>query len=442
MIIREEYEQEHAYQMFLLHEMKGQAEIERYINEAVVLTEGVNIADNMAIINEGFIEGVKERLNKLAAFIKKMWAKFLEVMNRLVRTNNSYLVKYKDIILKRKFNEDDSADMYDWKVGHANIMTPVVVAIPDEKTLVKEMESKDAFIAKHFPSFVSGYKQPYEFADICKSYFRGGDDLKTFNANELNTMIKDMYDYCLTYGDKTKNFLEKDHNAFMRQAGQLMDDLLKAEKNATNNPPESGQQANGESSIWDEEKFYSSIYESYITEEDATNGGVKVNDKRAASDADRAAAKPGTTTVKVNDKRAVNNNGSKEPPKGSGSTATIGNKDQQNNNNPSSKIPVSPTGNGESVEDIKKLGNAVSDFVDLINTCLTTRMSAAEAMYKDYMKIIRYHVSNNVGTNDKSKVTVGKMGTTDNNIQNNNNQNTNNNGNNNQNTNNNGNGFK
>ena len=102
-MIINEYENAHSYEMFLLHERQGQIDMERYVNEAIVFTEGVNIADNMAIINEGFIESVKEKLNKVAAFLKKMWAKFMEIMNRLVRTNNAYLTKYKDVILKTKF---------------------------------------------------------------------------------------------------------------------------------------------------------------------------------------------------------------------------------------------------------------------------------------------------------------------------------------------------
>lgn len=415
MIIRE-YEQDHAYSMFLLHEMQGQAEIERYVNEATVLTEGGNIVGNMSIVNEGFIESIKERINKLAAFIKKMWAKFLEIMNRLVRTNNSYLVKYKDVILKNKFDSEDTADMYDWKVGKANILTNVVINYPNEQQLVADMETKDTFIAKYFPNIVSNYKQPYDFAEICKSYFRGGEDLKTYNASELDNFMKEMYDYCISYGDKIKNLLQKDYDSFMKQSGQLMDKFFTAEKNATNNPPATNTETNNnESSIWDEEKFYSCVYESFITE------AIKVNDNRAATNSDREAAKPNAASaVKVNDRRGTNNN---EPPKST--TATIGNKDKQQGQQGPNKIATDKSslqntnvsGNGETAEDIKKLGNAVSDYVDVMNTYLTTRMSAAEAMYKDFMKIIRYHVTQNVGQTNNTKATVGKMGSSDNTAQ-------------------------
>ena len=59
-MIINEYENAHSYQMFLLHERQAQIDMERYVNEAIVFTEGVNVADNMAIINEGFIESIKQ----------------------------------------------------------------------------------------------------------------------------------------------------------------------------------------------------------------------------------------------------------------------------------------------------------------------------------------------------------------------------------------------
>lgn len=432
-MIINEYENAHSYEMFLLHERQAQIDMERYVNEAIIFTEGVNIADNMAIINEGFIESVKEKLNKVAAFLKKMWAKFMEIMNRLVRTNNSYLTKYKDVILKTKFADDDSADMYDWKVGKANIMTNVIIPINDEKQLLDAMSSKDNFIGKYFGNVVKGYKPPYDFSDACKAYFRGGEDLKTYNAAELNGFIKDMYDYCIQYGEKTKDLLQKDYDSFMNTASKLMDKFLTAQKRAQNNataaPNNNGgqqQQGQSESSIWDDEYFYSSIYERFINEIE-----VMTQDQYNKEKAEKE--KNGTKTTYQSGSGTTTNtntqNKDKEPPKGSGATVNVGNKNDENNNQQTNnqqqgknKIAtdkstlnnIKTDGNGESEEQIKALGNAVSDYVDVMNIYLTTRMSAAEAMYKDFMQLIRYHVSQNVGVKDNAKATVGKMANNDN----------------------------
>ena len=424
-MIINEYENAHSYEMFLLHERQAQIDMERYVNEAIVFTEGVNIADNMAIINEGFIESVKEKLNKVAAFLKKMWAKFMEIMNRLVRTNNSYLTKYKDVILKTKFADDDSADMYDWKVGKANIMTNVIIPINDEKQLMDAMSSKDNFIGKYFGNVVKGYKPPYDFSDACKAYFRGGEDLKTYNAAELNGFIKDMYDYCIQYGEKTKDLLQKDYDSFMNTASKLMDKFLTAQKRAQNNataaPNNNGgqQQGQSESSIWDDEYFYSSIYEGFVNEKVTVNQNGEYENKPESNVTPPSAPTPKNTGSGVKtgaNKGGANNN---EPPKGSGATVNIGNKNDQQGKNKiatdkSTLNNIKTDGNGESEEQIKALGNAVSDYVDVMNIYLTTRMSAAEAMYKDFMQLIRYHVSQNAGVKDNAKATVGKMANNDN----------------------------
>ena len=417
-MIINEYENAHSYEMFLLHERQAQIDMERYVNEAIVFTEGVNIADNMAIINEGFIESVKEKLNKVAAFLKKMWAKFMEIMNRLVRTNNSYLTKYKDVILKTKFADDDTADMYDWKVGKANIMTNVIIPINDEKQLLDAMSSKDNFIGKYFGNVVKGYKPPYDFSDACKAYFRGGEDIKTYDAAELNGFIKDMYDYCIQYGEKTKDLLQKDYDSFMNTASNLMDKFLTAQKKAQNNttaaPDNNGgqQQVQNNSAIWDDELFYSSIYEGFVTED------YKVNDRRSTSANSPANQeerdKRQADAMQANAQQNAPEDDNKETPKGNGSTVKVNNNNQQQSKNKiatdkSTLNNIKTDGNGESEEQIKALGNAVSDYVDVMNIYLTTRMSAAEAMYKDFMQLIRYHVSQNAGVKDNTKATVGKM---------------------------------
>ena len=419
-MIINEYENAHSYQMFLLHERQAQIDMERYVNEAIVFTEGVNVADNMAIINEGFIESIKEKLNKVAAFLKKMWAKFMEIMNRLVRTNNSYLVKYKDVILKTKFADDDSADMYAWKVGKANILTNVIIPINDEKQLLDAMSYKDNFIGKYFGNVVKGYKPPYDFNDACKAYFRGGEDVKTYNAAELNAFIKDMYDYCIQYGDKTKDLLQKDYDSFMKTASDLMNKFLNAQKKAQNTPPaqnDGQQQVQNNSAIWDDELFYSSIYEGFVTEDYTVNDKRSTSANNPANQEERDKRQADAMQANAQQNAPEDN---KETPKGNGSTVKVNNNDQQQSQ-PANKVATDKTTlnnvkpqDGQSEEQLKALGNAVSDYVDVMNIYLTTRMSAAEAMYKDFMQLIRYHVSQNVGVKDNAKATVGKMANNDN----------------------------
>ena len=245
-----------------------------------------------------------------------------------------------------------------------------------------------------------------------------------------------MYDYCIQYGEKTKDLLQKDYDSFMNTASKLMDKFLTAQKKAQNNataaPNNNGgqqQQGQSESSIWDNEYFYSSIYERFINE-------IEIMTKDQYNKEKAEKEKNGTKTTYQSGTGTTTNtqNKDKEPPKGSGATVNVGNKNDENNNqnnnqdnnqqqaknkiatDKSTLNNIKTDGNGESEEQIKALGNAVSDYVDVMNIYLTTRMSAAEAMYKDFMQLIRYHVSQNVGVKDNAKATVGKMANNDNGI--------------------------
>ena len=62
---------------------------------------------NIRAINEAKLgDKIKTRWQKFVAFIKNMFAKFIESMTNILYNEKDYLEKYKDIILKKKPKED------------------------------------------------------------------------------------------------------------------------------------------------------------------------------------------------------------------------------------------------------------------------------------------------------------------------------------------------
>ena len=103
------------YSMFVTEEYIRQAEYQRYLEECVLIGVNENTRAQIDVINEGFAESVKNGINKLWNAIVKMWNKFLEGMNTLFRSDQSYLERYKDTILKKKFPEGSTVTMHNYE---------------------------------------------------------------------------------------------------------------------------------------------------------------------------------------------------------------------------------------------------------------------------------------------------------------------------------------
>ena len=100
------YSQQYEYLTFLAERTTQQVRMERIINEAVLIGEGADTIENIELIQESFSESVKKVIHKLLTFIGKLWGKFIEAMNTLIKNDKAYLERYKDIILKKKPADD------------------------------------------------------------------------------------------------------------------------------------------------------------------------------------------------------------------------------------------------------------------------------------------------------------------------------------------------
>lgn len=421
------YEQQASESMlYLASQIRGQAHLEAVIGEASLIAEGANTIKNMEAINEGIIESTKNALNKIAAFMKKMWNRFLEAMNNLVRTNKSYLEKYKDTILKNNFKEGVEYDMFNWEQGRRNMETIFNMPYSNEEQLKKDCADKSAYIQRHFQDMIRGYKPPYDetWADICKDYFHGGNQTITADTAYLNRNRKDMFDYCYNYATNTKQKLEKDYNTFMDNCAKQLDAIVKAQ----GSPQFKQESAN----FWENGKYYSYLYETYITEEEnnaVQNIQDKINNTNAEitrlrrEDATKNAAEIKRLEGVVAGLRQNLENAKKNSSQNNSNQNSAQKKDNNDQSQDQNKMNVDPNSQANAQE-LEKLGDAVSNYVNIGQVYLTSRMSAAEGCFKDYMKILKEHVKDVLGNQNPAQKSATAVSHNASNS-NNNNQNTN-----------------
>lgn len=340
------------YKSFVSNQLIEQAKMERYIKECVLIGESKNTIKNIDILNESVTDKIKEAFKKIMETIGKMWGKFLEAMNNLISNNRSYLEKYKDIILKKKLRNDATYKMYNYSEGlNRMIQTPVPAF--NYESMKDILDDQDKFISSNqYLSKCKSKDSDSAFIDQCKAYFRGGADTTDIAATKLN--MTDIFNYCYNYESKMKPLLEKDLNQIKAAANDAADTIDKAER-------EKNSQPTAESYIHGE-KYYSYVYEDYIEELDISYG-----DNKSTGGGDE-----------TNAAKNMKNIDGESPEKDAQNTALK--KDESSYD-----------------EKIKR----IQTYLNVCGGLLAAKQTVAEAMFKDYMQIIKAHVRGNVGTSKK-----------------------------------------
>lgn len=365
------------YQLFLAEQYAEQAELEMYINESIIISEGTNTFDNIDIIHESFVDKIKEAIKKFLQAIANMWHKFTESMDTLLKTDKAYLEKYKDIILKKQPIESTYSihDYFDSKnkgQGTKLLLNSPVPMI-NLNNMDSELESEEKFLSVHFQKFIQGAKAPYNLSDLAKAKFRGNDGEEIeYEARRFN--MTDLYNYCYNY-KKLADLIEKDIQNLQKTTGDI---LMKVDKMVRD-----GAIKNESALLYGEKQYLSTVYEAYVHE-----------------------AMP--TRVEKNDNNNVNTNNNQ-----SGHTS---HNSQQNNNNSQQNTRVTnpaqaykKTEKGDSNQEInsektaKELSEKAKLYLKVCGGFLGAKQSVAEETYKAYMSIIKAHVRDHVGKKDDKK---------------------------------------
>lgn len=411
------YSQQYEYLTFLAERTTQQVRMERIINEAVLIGEGADTIENIELIQESFSESVKKVIHKLLTFIGKLWGKFIEAMNTLIKNDKAYLERYKDIILKKK--PADDIIIYDYYNGGIQLLlNNSCPQLTDQDINAEEgksvLDDKNTFITQRFRDFTKFGKGPFDsITDLATAAFRGGGDEVSKVASNVN--MTDMYNYCINYGS-LKDKIQRDIDAF-QEAQKKFDSKLASMNN--NNELKQEQQESA-LSIFEDRKYYSAIFEQYITEkvkvgEPSLNVEAPINNNNAIDQAAKEGKKEQEQQDKANAAKQQQQNQNNN-----NNNATV------NNGNTAANYQQNTKDNADAnVEQNKNTYNTLQErakvYFEIGGQYFAAKLTVAQEAEKKFMEVIKNHVRHYVGTNDKDDDQAAK-GNTNLNLPNNNQQ--------------------
>ena len=411
------YSQQYEYLTFLAERTTQQVRMERIINEAVLIGEGADTIENIELIQESFSESVKKVIHKLLTFIGKLWGKFIEAMNTLIKNDKAYLERYKDIILKKK--PADDIIIYDYYNGGIQLLlNNSCPQLTDQDINAEEgksvLDDKNTFITQRFRDFTKFGKGPFDsITDLATAAFRGGGDEVSKVASNVN--MTDMYNYCINYGS-LKDKIQRDIDAF-QEAQKKFDSKLAS---MNNNNELKQQQQESALSIFEDRKYYSAIFEQYITEkvevgEPSLNVEAPINNNNAIDQAAKEGKKEQEQQDKANAAKQQQQNQNNN-----NNNATV------NNGNTAANYQQNTKDNADAnVEQNKNTYNTLQErakvYFEIGGQYFAAKLTVAQEAEKKFMEVIKNHVRHYVGTNDKDDDQAAK-GNTNLNLPNNNQQ--------------------
>lgn len=215
------------YDLFILETLLQDYSLEVYINEAVLMVSDHPTITQFKMVHEAFTDKVKEAFTKLLTSIASLWKKFISTMDSFLKSDKSYLEKYRDTILKKPLVEDEYV-MFPYWEGYNELSNFKVPAF-NYPTLKDSLNSKEEFITKYFNSY---NKKDIQFNDSLRQAFRGGVTAEQ-KIPSSRIDLKVMYDYCIGF-ESLKKRLETDMREIEKAGDSAIDiiDKMKSETNA------------------------------------------------------------------------------------------------------------------------------------------------------------------------------------------------------------------
>lgn len=460
------YTHEAAYLNYLDHKAMMQRQLKTMVREALVLTDETKSIDEsveeLFAVNEGAGDFINDAWTKFKNFFAKLWQKFNEFIARNLNTDKNYLTKYKQIILNKEvqipsFDVDANYVLGVKNLSQFSVYTPSASDINNFPN--SPDNGGDKIVQQKFmPAFKSAGN--VEFADFCKSYFKGGQQKYTFTKDNLN--MSDLFNYCYNY-DKIVATINKDRTAMenaIRSFQQAAQDL---DKNVTppspgnpvpaagggasagtppnpqsgnGNPAQSGNpqqgQGNGtpkpavdDAAKKAQQAKIDSAQQAFDTAKKAYDNAKAANPKdpslqaklnaanaaeKALADAKSAAMKESALFGSISEALKVNKAGATP----SGTTATTVN---ANNNNFGNVSKNGTTLRDKAGDDASKLANnnqevlraKLTMYTSTCSTIFASMLTAAETIDKDYMGIIKAHVQSYLGNTNADNVNANAM---------------------------------
>lgn len=193
----------------------------RSIQEALILSEGVDVANRFDLLQEGVVDKVKNIWNGLVRTIKNIFAKMVNGINAKLDDVKTYLTNYREFILNRPYKLEG--------VRMKNYQPDRIAKVHLEQFQfdnMKQMDGNTAYM-KHYIQTYNG--DGTDLGTWTKAYFCGGSE-DMVDINSLN--MTDLYNFCMDWENKTKKELAADQSAVIKSADNVRNLIAQAEQNA------------------------------------------------------------------------------------------------------------------------------------------------------------------------------------------------------------------
>lgn len=362
------------YNEYLFDKIAQEQTLQRMISRELIMTESTTLKikeRKLSMLYESKMgDSIKSKWNKFIDFINNLFAKFGESISNIVLSYKNYLVKYREIILNKQFKiKLTQALPGDYNVGvdRCNKVVIPVFQYNDQNMKTLLSEDDEQIIKMIIKDSELQYDQARNLNDILKDYFLGIDKGIIDNLDKLNR--SDMYNFCLN-ADKIQSIQKKDMNA-LKSTTSVIERAITNEVNKVNK-------------------------EAYIVE------GIlnKNNSSQPKSNPTATASGQSTNQNSTNqDKEAGKDNVAKA---GSVNTSPINSSLDDNYKGKANEDDYKQDGeqaanDGQNANDVAKAFDA---WRKVCQSVISAKMTAQQAILKDYMGIIRAHVRSYVGKQD------------------------------------------
>lgn len=360
MVYIDEHDYSFDYTLFAYSEALEQEKFNNSLNHM--------LDESAEILTESVGDTLKAFLDKITNAINGVWERFSKAMDDFATNNNKYLDKHKDVILnKEPLKATISAfNFYSIK----DIKTADVPAL-DEAKLLTLPQDKEKFI-KAIPEFSKFYIDTEKsFSDNVKFVLRGKKEPQDIKSSQLNKEQRQiMFDYVYNYNTNIKADINKS-----------IDELKESNKKA----------------------YFIIKKLAKPTKDGNVKSTINKDNKTETKTAD---------TVKPEDTNKSDNNQGQEKQESFtfGKTMSYYFNEMDIKEDPNQPQPEKQeTGSTDtnSGEDNKK-ANAMKMYFSVSSELLGARLNIAQEAYKNYMRIIKWHVKKFVKDETPKEDTTNK----------------------------------
>ena len=362
---------ESIYKDYIFNKMVQEQSLQKMISAELIMTESTTLKTKerklTALYEAKISDKIKSTWNKFIDFINSLFAKFGESITNIVSSYKDYLVKYKDIILSKRFKIKLTKALpgdYNTGVNRCNDVKIPVFQYNDQNMKVLLSDDDEQIVRLIIKDSSFEYDQARNLNDILKDYFLGIDKGIIDDLDKLKR--EDMYNFCLN-ADKIQTTQKQDMSA-LKSTTSVIERAITNEVNKVNT-------------------------EAYVMEEDQNTGSNNNNNNNNNQGSNN------------NNQGSNNNNNNNVAKPGSVNTSPINSSLDDDYKNKHDENDYKQDGE-QAAKDGNNADNVTKAFDNWRKVCqsvITAKMTAQQAIAKDYMGIIRAHVRSYVGRADNQE---------------------------------------